>query len=191
MSMTRTAKAILNVIYEPVHRLIDNLQTPNAFSDFFFFCCLCEESQPSSLFTPVYGPVLIIVPLSLMANWTREWNNSVFRKNNLDMQFRIGHGKDPQGVENDVNDLQTDSGDESYYGQERFVILTTSRSYEKQVENRLAKVVTLAIKKTAQRTKLGVKFSLILRDECSDEKGWHSTTCRILRRLKREYFKNQ
>ena len=107
--------------------------------DPFPICCPCVQRNPSANLVPKFGPVLLLVPALLIPNWMEEWEKAVDESSEpLGMCLRVGHTGSSTAKKLSHKDKKyLTTKDETSVAhrleQSRWVVLTSSGSYEGQV----------------------------------------------------------
>ncbi|KAI9840211.1 MAG: hypothetical protein M1837_001839 [Sclerophora amabilis] len=146
-------------------------------------CCPCVDAGPSAKLLPKLGPVLIIVPPTLLINWLDEWNKVVEDEKFTPLRMKIFHQHGKASVSDRIKEEEKcQIRHKDGFAQarsERFVVLSSSQSYDRQVYQELRiqePVPQPRPRKYTPRYYDGVIWGRIIRDEFHQEKGRDAKT---------------
>lgn len=147
---------------------------------------------------PKKGPVAIFVPPTLVGNWVEEWEKVIDPADSqLRMELFVGHGMSGLGDRKlgprHWKLFQWENG-QAREGQERFVVVTTSQSYDNHVKAILQTDITPPKAKRARKEpqkvfQLRVAWGRAIRDEFHLEKNMAAATPTLFRSLKGDPYR--
>ena len=95
--------------------------------------CPCVNSHKSSGIMPVFGPSLIFVPPPLVKNWIDELNNTIHENQDIKLIVAYRFFTTEYSISNNNELLFKDSEGNAKPGSEKFIVLTTSQSFDNYV----------------------------------------------------------
>jgi SNF2 family DNA or RNA helicase len=151
---------------------------------------------------PKKGPVIIFVPAKLLANWVQEWFKFIDESNEkLQMKLLVGYGSPVKGatqlrnsdyIDNLRSPLIEGGNSLPQEGQERYVVLTTVGSYDRQVSRFLKHFIHKGkpAKGLGSRSKTpppdvysAVSWGRLFRDEFHEQKNSGTAALNVIQNI--------
>ncbi|KAL9116724.1 MAG: hypothetical protein Q9187_006749 [Circinaria calcarea] len=169
-------------------------------ASYFPICCPCVQRNPSANLMLKFGPVLILVPPSLISNWVAEWQKTVDEScNRVGIRLRVGHRDNilvAKLSKDDASYLMTtpQTSQAECLRQSRWIILSSSQSFKNHVFKYLRSFVQKPLKGQGSRRKFevyedNIYWGRAFRDEFHQEKSLGTVSIKILEELQGQPYK--